>query len=70
MQQSVGSVTRFEGFSLLCSNEREARLALQDKDSGLEQLSQRLLQITNSERLVMKLGSEDLLHMTVDPVAN
>ena len=37
----VGSVTRFEGFSLLCPNEREARLALQDKESGLEGLSQR-----------------------------
>ena len=42
----VGSVTRFRQFSLLCPNEREARLALQDKDSGLEQLSQRLLSST------------------------
>ena len=57
----VGSVTRFEGFSLLCPNEREARLALQDKESGLEQLSQRLLQITRSERLVMKLGPEGFI---------
>ena len=57
----VGSVTRFKGFSLLCPNEREARLALQDKDSGLEQLSQQLLQITRSERLVMKLGSEGFI---------
>ena len=57
----VGSVTRFEGFSLLCPNEREARLALQDKDSGLEQLSQHLLKITSSERLVMKLGPEGFI---------
>ena len=57
----VGSVTRFEKFSLLCPNEREARLALQDKDSGLEQLSQRLLQVTGSERLVMKLGPEGFI---------
>ena len=57
----VGSVTRFEGFSLLCPNEREARLALQDKDGGLERLSQRLLQVTRSERLVMKLGSEGFI---------
>ncbi|OUU26439.1 MAG: ADP-heptose synthase [Candidatus Endolissoclinum sp. TMED37] len=63
----VGSVTRFEGFSLLCPNEREARLALQDKDSGLEQLSQRLLQITNSERLVMKLGPEGFIAYDQDP---
>ena len=57
----VGSVTRFKEFSLLCPNEREARLALQDKDSGLEQLSQRLLKITGSERLVMKLGPEGFI---------
>lgn len=64
----VGSITRFEGFSLLCPNEREARLALQDKDSGLEQLSQRLLQITRSERLVMKLGAEGFI--AYDRVSN
>ena len=46
---------------MLCPNEREARLALQDKDSGLEQLSQRLLQNTRSERLVMKLGPEGFI---------
>ncbi len=57
----VGSVTRFRHFSLLCPNEREARIALQDKDSGLEQLSQRLLSITQSERLVMKLGPEGFI---------
>ena len=57
----VGSVTRFENFSLLCPNEREARLALQDKDSGLEQLSRRLLNTTGSERLVMKLGPEGFI---------
>ena len=57
----VGSVTRFEKFSLLCPNEREARLALQDKESGLEQLSKRLLQHTGSERLVMKLGPEGFI---------
>ena len=57
----VGSVTRFKNFSLLCPNEREARLALQDKDWGLEQLSQLLLKRTGSERLVMKLGSEGFI---------
>ena len=57
----VGSVIRFEDFSLLCPNEREARLALQDKDSGLEQLSQRLLQTTGCARLVMKLGPEGFI---------
>ena len=57
----VGSVTRFQNFSVLCPNEREARLALQDKGSGLEQISQRLFQQTHCERLLMKLGSEGFI---------
>ena len=57
----MGSVTKFTGFSLLSPNEREARLALKDKESGLEQLSQKLLKVTGSERLVMKLGSEGFI---------
>ena len=64
----VGSVSRFRNFTLLCPNEREARLALQDKDIGLEQLSQRLLQITDSKRLVMKLGAEGFI--AYDRLAN
>ena len=43
----VGSITRFQNFSLLCPNERELRLALQDKDSGLESLSNQLLETTS-----------------------
>ena len=54
----VGSISRFQGFSLLCPNERELRLALQDKDSGLESLSQQLLEDTHCERLVVKLAAE------------
>ena len=42
----VGSISRFHNFSLLSPNERELRLALQDKDSGLERLSQQLLEET------------------------
>ena len=32
----LGSITKFNDISLLCPNEREARIALQDKFSGLE----------------------------------
>ena len=32
----VGRVTKFKEYDLLCPNEREARIALQDKESGLE----------------------------------
>ena len=57
----IGFVTKFRNFTLLCPNEREARIAMQDNETGLELLSQNLLNITNSERLIMKLGSEGFL---------
>jgi rfaE bifunctional protein kinase chain/domain len=57
----VGSITRFQHFSLLCPNERELRLALQDKDSGLESLSQQLLADTHCERLIVKLAAEGFI---------
>ncbi len=57
----VGAVTKFQNFSLLCPNEREARVALQDRETGLELLSQRLLETTGSNRLIMKLGAEGFI---------
>ena len=57
----VGSITRFQNFSLLSPNERELRLALQDKDSGLESLSQQLLVDTHCERLIVKLAAEGFI---------
>jgi rfaE bifunctional protein kinase chain/domain len=57
----VGSIGRFQNFSLLSPNERELRLALQDKDSGLESLSQKLLTDTHCERLIVKLAAEGFI---------
>ena len=66
VQQSSRLDYSIREFLTLCPNEREARLALQDKDSGLEQLSQRL-QITGSERIVMKLGPEGFIAYDREP---
>lgn len=52
----IGSILKFKNFSLLCPNEREARLSLMDKISGLEKLSQDLITKTLTKRLIMKLG--------------
>ncbi len=57
----VGDITKFKGFSLLCPNERESRLALRDHESGLEKLSQKLISITSTDRLVMKLGPDGFI---------
>ena len=52
----VGNISKFRDFTLICPNEKEARFALQEKDIGLELLSQRLLKKTNCNSLIMKLG--------------
>ena len=57
----IGLVTKFKGFNLILPNEREARIALQDKDSGLETLSNKLLEITQSEMIIMKLGADGFI---------
>ena len=57
----IGEITKFKMFSLLCPNEREARIALHDKDSGLEKINQKLIEKTKTEKLVMKLGSEGFI---------
>ena len=57
----IGLVTKFKRFNLILPNEREARIALQDKDSGLETLSNKLLEITKSEMIIMKLGADGFI---------
>ena len=57
----VGNITKFENYELLCPNEREARLALQDKESGLEVLSQKLFVKAKCNRLIMKLGGNGFI---------
>lgn len=53
----VGSVLKFQGFTLISPNEREARIALADNDSGLEAIAQQLLSRTGCAGLLMTLGS-------------
>jgi rfaE bifunctional protein kinase chain/domain len=53
-----GSVLKFRNFSLITPNEKEARIALHDKSSGLESIAQRLLIESSAKSLVLKLGSE------------
>ncbi len=57
----IGLVTKFNNFTLLCPNEKEARIALQDKVSGLESLSNKLISTTNCEMLIMKLGAQGFI---------
>ena len=52
----VGSLMKFSNFTLLCPNEREARIALQDNNSGIEKISRDIIKNLNIKGLIMKLG--------------
>ena len=57
----IGLITKFKNFTLLCPNEKEARIALQDNESGLEIIIKKLLSVTNTEKIVMKLGAQGFI---------
>jgi rfaE bifunctional protein kinase chain/domain len=57
----LADISRFQGMRLLTPTEREARLALQDTDSGLVNLAEKLQQKTGSENVILTLGSEGIL---------
>jgi len=52
----VGSCLRFSDFSIITPNEREARIALGDNESGLEKIAQKLLATTRCDGLLLTLG--------------
>ena len=62
----IGSITKFSDVKLICPNEREARLALQDKNSGLEKLANILIDKCQCNNLVMKLNSQGFISYEKD----
>ena len=56
-----GSISRFKRFTLLCPNERELRLALKDASTGIERLSQRLIEECQCRHLLVKLSGEGFI---------
>ena len=57
----VGSILKFKNFSCICPNERELRIGMQDKISGIEVLSQRVIKETNCENLLLKMAGEGFI---------
>ena len=56
-----GNILDFQGFDLITPNEREARFALGDQDSGVRPLAQRLFQQAGCRYLILKLGERGIL---------
>lgn len=57
----VGDIGRFHGMTLVTPTEREARLAVQDYDSGLVVLAEKLKHRANAGNVVITLGSEGVI---------
>jgi len=57
----VGKVTKFKNFDLITPTEKEARIALDDNENGLEWLANELIDKTKAKNLLMKLGSDGFI---------
>ena len=57
----IGDVSRFQNMLLVTPTEREARLALQDFDSGLVVLAYKLQEKAHAKNVVITLGAEGML---------
>lgn len=56
-----GNITEFKGFDLITPNEREARFALADQDSGIRPLASALYDAAQCRTLILKLGERGVL---------
>ncbi|MDP4025866.1 PfkB family carbohydrate kinase [Methylobacterium sp. NEAU 140] len=56
-----GNITEFAGFDLITPNEREARFALGDQDSGIRPLASALYDAAKCKLLILKLGERGVL---------
>jgi rfaE bifunctional protein kinase chain/domain len=56
-----GNILDFRGFDLVTPNEKEARFALGDQDSGVRPLAQRLFGEARCRYLILKLGERGTL---------
>jgi cytidyltransferase-like protein len=56
-----GNITEFTGFDLITPNEREARFALADQDSGIRPLASVLYDTAQCKTLILKLGERGVL---------
>jgi rfaE bifunctional protein kinase chain/domain len=56
-----GNITEFQGFDLITPNEREARFALGDQDSGIRPLASNLYDASRCKLLILKLAERGVL---------
>lgn len=57
----VGSILKFKNFSMIFPTEKEARIAVNAKDSGLEYVARQILQRSNCDNLAITLGANGVI---------
>ena len=57
----VGNVSKFQNFDLLTPTEKEARIALGNRDDGVEWVANTLMQHSHAKNLLIKLGSDGFI---------
>lgn len=57
----VGNVLKFQNFDMIFPTEKEARIAINNKDDGLEFVSQTVFERSHCNNLVIKLGANGLI---------
>lgn len=62
----IGDISRMKNFTLLCPNEKEARISLKAKDIGLDELCRNLINKTKCQNLIMKLGADGFVVYSKD----
>jgi len=62
----AGKVTKFNDFCLITPTEKEARVALDDNESGIEWVANALLERSNSRNMLIKLGANGFIAYSND----
>lgn len=57
----VGNVGKFIDFDLICPTEREARIAMNNQDDGIEWIANSLLRATRAKCMLVKLGESGFI---------
>jgi rfaE bifunctional protein kinase chain/domain len=57
----VGKVTKFNNFDLITPTEKEARIALNDNENGIEWIANQIIQETKSKNMLIKLGASGFI---------
>ena len=61
-----GNILEFKGFDLITPNEREARFALADQDTGVRPLAANLHELGECKTVILKLGNRGILTCRAD----